>query len=87
MLYTVRLTPAEGRLLSKTAKATSKKRAELVREAISAYCADTLGRLRRSALDAIAGRVGCARSGRNDLGTRSRELFRKALHERRTGAR
>lgn len=88
MLYTVRLTSQEGKLLAAAARRTSRKRSELVREAIATYCVDTLRRSDRCALDAVADRVGCARSGRRDLGTRAHAHFREALiAKRRTSPR
>lgn len=84
MIYSIRLTPKEERLLADAARQTARKRSDLVREAVVKYCAETL---RRSALDPIAHRVGCARSGRKDLGSRAHELFRESLRAKRKGPR
>lgn len=83
MMYTVRLTPKEEKLLAQAARESSTKRSELVREAIAEYCAAKLKRARRPAYEAMASSIGCARSGRGDLAERAHELFRKALLEKR----
>lgn len=84
MIYSIRLSPKEERLLAETARLTSRKRSDLVREAVLKYCAESL---QRSPLDPVANRVGCARSGRKDLGSRSRELYRESLLAKRKNPR
>lgn len=85
MIYSIRLSADEERLLEETARLTSRKRSDLVREAVASYCARLLER--SSPLAPIADRIGCARSGRKDLGSRAHELYGEALRAKRKGAR
>ncbi len=84
MPTSVRLDPKTESLLSALARKTGKTKSQVIRQAIERLArSETSGHEPRTAYDALAHVIGCARGGPRDLSERTGEKVRAILAARR----
>ena len=80
MPTSVRLDPATEETIRRLARATSRSKSDVIREAVAAYGRKTpRGHASRTVFQAVEAFLGSARGGAPDLSERTGEAFREAI--------
>ena len=85
MAMSVRLDSKTERLVGRLARAKSRTKSEILREAIRVLAGREIASEAGSVFDSIRDLIGCADGGPDDLSERTGERFRSLLHRRTPG--